>query len=281
MFINFSRSGRVKGRPVLIFAVQKPPMDRVQLLKSYRDLFVPGQCAVSETDYEKFGIQQNLLVQLSGVENSSMAVFDMHLGRYAFVRSKFDSELHYPFNDAFKKGPEYFFGLMPDEDLQFTIDTVKKAFGFLAGLAEEERKQYKLIFEFRLSDPAGNLFRFLQQCLVLECDRDGRIWMVLILNDLVPNRPSEQELLRKLVHMPSGRICLFRDAPAGSPERFLSKRETEVLGLLSQGMQSQEISDRLFISVNTVNNHRQRIIGKLNAENTHEALRFARTIGII
>lgn len=235
---------------------------------------------MTDDDYTAFEAKKDLLLQLSEVENSSMALYDMNRGGYAFVRSKFDLQLAYPLNEIFKKEPRYFFELMPLPDIRFTIDTMRKTFDFFRAQDPGNLKEYKLIFEFRLSDPAGNLYRFLQQCVLLEQDREGNIWLVLILNDLIPDRPVEMLLQRKLIHMPSGKICLFNNEKQTSG-RMLSQRETEILGLLSQGMQSREISDSLFISVNTVNNHRQNIIGKLNARNTGEALNYARTIGII
>jgi DNA-binding NarL/FixJ family response regulator len=44
---------------------------------------------------------------------------------------------------------------------------------------------------------------------------------------------------------------------------------------------SKEIADRLFISVNTVNTHRQRILEKLGAESSIEAIRYAKEKGIL
>ena len=38
---------------------------------------------------------------------------------------------------------------------------------------------------------------------------------------------------------------------------LLSKREKEVICLISQGISSYEIGERLFISIHTVNNHRK------------------------
>ncbi len=250
-------------------------------MDDFSSVFSKRECSVTAADYRAFEHKKNLLKQLAEVENSSVAVYDMHRGEYAFVRSKFDTQLAYPVNEIFKKGPGYFFGLMPSTDLAFTIDTVKKVFDFLEQPENHNPTEYKLIFEFRLSDPAGNLYRFLQQCVVLEQDHAGNIWMVLILNDMIPDKTDDTGLLRKLIHLPTGKLCLFRDEVYQSSDTFLSKRETEIIGLLSRGLQSKEISDRLFISVNTVNNHRQKIIEKLNVENTYEALRFAKTIGII
>ena len=255
--------------------------DTKSLMDAFKKLFSARECIVSQADYDTFEHKSNLLKQLAEVENSSMSVFDMKKGEYLFVRSKFDTQLYYPVNDIFKRNPGYFFELMPEPDLVFALDTTVKAFHFLQELDRNHLKEYKLVFEFRLSDPAGNLYRFLQQCVVLEQDKPGNIWMVLILNDMIPNKIGENRLLRKMIHLPTGKICLFQEEFEQKSKSFLSKRETEIIGLLSQGLQSKEISDRLFLSINTVNNHRQKIIEKLNVENTHEALRFAKTIGIV
>lgn len=252
-----------------------------QLIADYQQYLAQFTCSADETDYCAFEKSKDLLLRISEVENSALAVFNMNRKNYALVKTKFDDQIGYPINEAYKKGPEYFLNLMPVEDLKFTLDTMKKGMEFLHNLDPAIRKEYKLIFEFRLSDPAGNLFRFIQQCVVLEQDKSGKIWLVLILNDLIPNRAIDDILFRKLIHIPTGEIYLFHDETEKSSKKILSQREMEILGLLSQGLQSKEISEKLFISVNTVNNHRQKIIEKMKVENTHEALTYARQIGII
>ena len=62
---------------------------------------------------------------------------------------------------------------------------------------------------------------------------------------------------------------------------MLTGRETEILKLISAGLISKQIADKLYISVNTVNTHRQLILEKLNAENAIEAIKFAKKLGIL
>ncbi|HSH52877.1 MAG TPA: LuxR C-terminal-related transcriptional regulator [Bacteroidales bacterium] len=61
----------------------------------------------------------------------------------------------------------------------------------------------------------------------------------------------------------------------------ISVREKEILGLIADGMKSNDIADKLFISSNTVNNHRRNMINKLNVSNTTEAVQLAIRLGII
>jgi len=56
---------------------------------------------------------------------------------------------------------------------------------------------------------------------------------------------------------------------------FLSVREKEILKMTQQGKKSKEIAEVLFISINTVNRHRQNIIEKMRVSNTTEACAMA------
>ncbi len=56
---------------------------------------------------------------------------------------------------------------------------------------------------------------------------------------------------------------------------FLSNRETEVLSLIAEGMTTQEISDKLFLSVFTIETHRKNLLTKLNARNMVSLIKIA------
>jgi DNA-binding NarL/FixJ family response regulator len=56
---------------------------------------------------------------------------------------------------------------------------------------------------------------------------------------------------------------------------FLSSREKEILRMIQLGKKSKEIAGLLFISVNTVNRHRQNILEKMRVSNTTEACTMA------
>lgn len=54
----------------------------------------------------------------------------------------------------------------------------------------------------------------------------------------------------------------------------LTRREKEIMELLSLGLLNKEIAEKLFISTNTVKNHAKRIYKKLGTKNRIEALRI-------
>jgi DNA-binding NarL/FixJ family response regulator len=61
----------------------------------------------------------------------------------------------------------------------------------------------------------------------------------------------------------------------GSPVDLLTDRELEVFQLLGQGLAVREIADRLFVSVKTVEAHREHIKQKMKFKTSSELLRFA------
>jgi DNA-binding NarL/FixJ family response regulator len=60
-----------------------------------------------------------------------------------------------------------------------------------------------------------------------------------------------------------------------APASELSDRELEVLTLIGQGQSTREIAAKLFLSVKTIEAHRERIKDKLELKNSTELLRYA------
>jgi DNA-binding NarL/FixJ family response regulator len=58
-------------------------------------------------------------------------------------------------------------------------------------------------------------------------------------------------------------------------ENLLSKREIEVLRLFAEGLTNQEIADKLFISIRTVESHKNHIMARLELKTTVDLIKFA------
>jgi two-component system, NarL family, response regulator LiaR len=61
----------------------------------------------------------------------------------------------------------------------------------------------------------------------------------------------------------------------------ISKREHEVLELMSHGHSNQEIAEMLFVSTSTVKTHVSNVLAKLDATRRTQAIRRAKELGII
>ncbi|MFY0625299.1 MAG: response regulator transcription factor [Reichenbachiella sp.] len=60
-----------------------------------------------------------------------------------------------------------------------------------------------------------------------------------------------------------------------SENKVLSKREVEVLQQIASGLSNREIADKLFISIRTVDAHRNHIMQKLNLKSTAQLVKYA------
>jgi DNA-binding CsgD family transcriptional regulator len=253
-----------------------------QLIIRHQQNAETHRCDVGEDDYKKFESSKKLLERLSEIENSTFSVLDMDKNIYLLKSSKFKRMLGYvnP-EDIENDDMELFHRMIHPDDLPFVMETENEAYMFYKNLPVSEKKDYKLVYDFRVKNTRGIYMRFIHQFIVLEQDRSGKSWLALIVTDLIAERATNDKPQRRMINMKTGKLHLFHDDDSINSGNLLTKRETEILGLISQGLDSRDISERLFISVNTVNNHRQNILSKTRSENTTQALLYAKRIGIL
>ena len=75
--------------------------------------------------------------------------------------------------------------------------------------------------------------------------------------------------------------ALAEDTETDDPQELLTHREREVLQLSAEGLTSQQIGERLFISRRTVEKHRENLMSKLQLNNQSDLIRFAIRRGLI
>ncbi len=94
---------------------------------------------------------------------------------------------------------------------------------------------------------------------------------------------SKQEIIEAIKTVYSGETYLCFDAGRSLKQAnenqnnlpHLTKREKEVLQNISEGLTNLQISEKLFISIDTVDSHRKNLYSKLNVKNTAMLLKYA------
>ena len=147
-----------------------------------------------------------------------------------------------------------------------------------------------------------------QTCILLdELKRTFNNLKIIVLNDgleikearklfkngisgFVEKNSHNSELLKCIISVVAGNIYvdatirerLFSDFFEKSTHKQnqnvyqeLTSREIDVLKLICEGYNSKEIADELFISINTVETHRKKIIQKFNVKNSIGIIRYA------
>ena len=247
------------------------------LLEEYEDVFNSQHFDEAELDYSALDRHIQSLSQLNVVEQSSISIFDLYKRKHLYLSSGFETILGYNIAEANETGNDYFNSRFHPDDLLQSLQVGNYFLKMGFRLPPAERKDYKLINEYRLRSRNDKYIRVIEQFQALELDSRGNVWLALCILDVSPDQDISQPMKSKLLNWKTGELFTF------SPERNdvkLAKREHQILGLISEGLISKEIADKLFISVHTVNTHRQRIIEKMQARNIHEAIRMAREYGL-
>jgi len=119
---------------------------------------------------------------------------------------------------------------------------------------------------------------------VIQCGRAG-------FSGYIPREASIDALCETLADVAAGRLvcpaeissglfrALFRDSPATGPpasDQPLTRRESDVLRLIGEGLSNKEIARELILSVATVKHHVHHILDKLQLPRRAQAMRRVR-----
>ena len=233
-------------------------------------------CNVDESDYLRVASNLQILEKLSTIESSIYAVYDMNKQNY-ILKSREQKRLF-----GFSKDEDiqaHYNNIHPD-DLTFVLEADNMVYDFYSNLDPSEKKDYKLVYDFRIKNVDGIYMRYMHQAVTLELDRSGKVWLSLVISHQISESSVYTKPQRRLIHMKTKKLHLFEDEELKS-DMLLSTRETEILDLIARGYESKEIAEKLFISINTVNNHRQNILRKTQTENTNQAILYCKRLGVL
>ena len=158
--------------------------------------------------------------------------------------------------------------LVHPDDLEVVRRIDKKVWEFLDTLPEEEKLTYKYIYEMRVLD-RRKYVRMIYQMRILAFKDDNFLGMGII--DLAPEQSANTSVRFQIKNCLTDEVVPFTIESA--TDVLLTPREREILALAKEGMFSKEISEKLNISIHTVNRHRQNILEKLQVDNMIEAIR--------
>ena len=158
--------------------------------------------------------------------------------------------------------------LVHPDDWEVVRRIDKKVWEFLNTLPEEEKLPYKYIYELRVLE-RGKYVRMIYQMRILAFKEDNFLAMGII--DIAPEQSANTSVRFQIKNCLTDEIVPF--AIESAADTLLTPREREVLALAKEGMFSKEISEKLNISIHTVNRHRQNILEKLQVDNMIEAMK--------
>ena len=210
-------------------------------------------------------------------------ILDVHTQKFNFISTNTFDYFGYQSANYVMKGQSFHEETKHPDDLQNTKKLLREILQVLAVIPTASRANYSFSFDYRIIKPNGEAVRILEHNSVLQQDSEGNITHLLgVCNDITQWKRNETQLA-SLSSVTDKQYFLFTSDKTKStnPKTILSKRELEIVKLISQGHSSKYIADKLFISFHTVNTHRQKIIEKTNTKNTGGLVQFAVCNGLI
>lgn len=254
--------------------------ETININETYFKLLEQQKFVAADLDYSVLERHKPSLQQLSGIGNSVISIFDAYKKEHVFHSSNLGLILGYSSQEIENGGERFLDTKIHPGDFFMLMQNAFSIFKLFFNFSVDEKINHKLISEFRILNTVNEYVRVIEQQQVLELDNNGNLWLALSILDISPNQKNMNEGLKsELLNFRTGKIIPFL-----SQEEItitLTKRETEVLKLVKDGFLSKEISDKLAISLHTVNTHRQRVLEKLGVNNSIEAVMLASRLGLI
>ncbi|MBO0931790.1 helix-turn-helix transcriptional regulator [Fibrella aquatilis] len=136
-----------------------------------------------------------------------------------------------------------------------------------------ELERYRFVLHYRVRRGAGSYFCLHDEKQLYQ-NRYGKLEIISLFRDLSADKSFVRVQLETYLVNELGYRKLNTYVPTQA-EQSLTSREVEIIDLIKEGLSSKEIAGRLFISINTVRNHRSNLFRKTNARNMVDLLNTA------
>lgn len=168
---------------------------------------------------------------------------------------------------------DFLYSRMHPEDLVDLRMLEYDFFSKIDRLPAEEKRRYKAVAEIRMDDGNGGHVLITKSTQVAALSPAGKMWLMLCGYDLSSHPSDTKTTDPRIICVYTGKV--HRLSLGEKRGLILTQREKEILMLIKEGHLSKEIAGILNISLNTVNRHRQNILGKLSVDNSMEAVNAA------
>lgn len=194
----------------------------------------------------------------------------------------------------------HFLGLTPEEAALSVIDSMDedciyrrihpedlvekrlmeyKFFQKTFSMSPGERLKYRGRCRLRMMNEKG-VYQYIDNLVqIMQNTPDGNVWLIFCLYSLSADQRPEQGIYATITQMERGEVETLALSVCSAVFPFRVPKG--YYGALPKGLSSKEIAATLYISVNTVNRHRQNILEKLSVGNSIEACRAAELMKLL
>lgn len=145
---------------------------------------------------------------------------------------------------------------------------------FLLEQPEDKVSLYKLSYDIRFKHKSGKYKRILHQSVIIQHETPYKFYRSLnVQTDIGHIKKSKKQSFR-IIGLDGEPSYEYEDIFPNEASKIpdFTKREREILELMIGGTKSTDISEKLFISLHTVNVHRKNILSKSECKSVNELI---------
>lgn len=153
---------------------------------------------------------------------------------------------------------------------------------FYQKVGHEKMLDYKISYSFRFKIENGEYALFNHQSLMLSLDENGGLGKSLNIHTRIDHLSNFNTYKVSLLGL-NGEPSFMNLNPEVEKQdiKEFSKREVDIIKLISNGLNNTEIAEKLFISDQTVKKHRSNILTKSDTKNTAQLIKNSILQGLI
>ena len=213
-------------------------------------------------------------------------VADYAKRKYLYIDPSCKTVLGYDLDFLSDAGPAYFTGLWNKDDFRiFNENIFPEILNFFQQQHIHDYCDYSFSFNYRIKTSNGNYLAMLQRSTYFVEPRSRKpLAVVGFIIDITHFKEGTSVIFtieridRNFYTLSKTPVLKKTYFPEACTE--LSKREMQIIQLMREGLSSKQIADKLFVSINTINNHRQNMLAKTCCKNTAELISFALQKGL-
>ncbi|MBC7921216.1 MAG: PAS domain-containing protein [Ferruginibacter sp.] len=237
----------------------------------------PGKSPASEMVFRNGGDDEALSLRLIEKLFPAWVIVQCdNQHRIQFISANSAEFFGYSPGELKRKRFDDFLAHLHPEDLSPYLRVRQKTEDVLSNLEVYEIPEYRFVLNYRLRRGDGTYFHLHVERIFLPISPSEYDSFILF-KDVTGEKPFGQVQLEWYRSLNGAYRKIGSYAPLGAAQR-LTHREIEVLQLIKEGRSSKEIAGKLFISINTVRNHRSRLFEKTGAKNMVDLLNAVDTL---
>ena len=226
-----------------------------------------------ESDLQAFGelsknsVVFNDLVQLLQPGKHFIFVLNEIQSKFEWISPSFSNIIDYNESELHNLFDKHY--IHPD-DLESVMDIERNIQRFVSKTSPDELHNFKIIYDYRFRKKDGSYIRLLLQQIHISEKKSSLSHKIIgIVCDIsyLKSNGTPGFCILNVKETTTLQPNIQDEEDEFSLDSF-SKREREIISLIITGLSSREIATKLFISIETVKNHRKNILTKSNCSNS-------------